>query len=300
MPADTSPRSTSVDRHAAHGELAGDGACRRCRRRPRRRRRSRRSPEARSPRGNGSSASSRYWPMPVIHARPVISGTIAGRPPTVVSSTMPAGEARPDHRLVDERRRRRAQLAAGVQLRQPRRGARPARRAVQPAGVDRRRRARVGAVARRARGTRRGGSRAMRGSSGCDGPVGRVDGGHDGQRRASISSPSGAGRPRAPTRRRRRRSRRSCRRTPCRRRRCPSPGPRRRGRARTRNAGTLRSVTAAARPSSTATRASTSPAGVSSRTTVSGSVTGTMPSRPARWRRRSSRGRTSAGSPRPR
>ena len=41
--------------------------------------------------------------------------------------------------------------------------------------------------------------------------------------------------------------------------------------------GTLRSVTERARPSSTATRASTSPAGVSSRTTVSGSRTSTMP-----------------------
>ena len=39
----------------------------------------------------------------------------------------------------------------------------------------------------------------------------------------------------------------------------------------------MRSVTAAARPSTTATRASTRPAGVSSRTTVSGSVTSTMP-----------------------
>ena len=44
-----------------------------------------------------------------------------------------------------------------------------------------------------------------------------------------------------------------------------------------RKLGTLRSVTARARPPSTATRASTSPAGVSSRTTVSGSLTSTIP-----------------------
>ena len=44
-----------------------------------------------------------------------------------------------------------------------------------------------------------------------------------------------------------------------------------------RNEGTLRSVTWRARPFSTATRASTSPAGTSSRTTVSGSVTATIP-----------------------
>ena len=39
----------------------------------------------------------------------------------------------------------------------------------------------------------------------------------------------------------------------------------------------MRSVTERARPPSTATRASTSPAGVSSRTTVSGSLTATIP-----------------------
>ena len=41
--------------------------------------------------------------------------------------------------------------------------------------------------------------------------------------------------------------------------------------------GTLRIVTALARPCSTWTRASTRPAGTSSRMTVSGSVTSTMP-----------------------
>src|SRR5206468_3035544 len=40
-----------------------------------------------NPAGTGSSGSSRYWPIPVIQARPVISGTTAGRPATDVSST---------------------------------------------------------------------------------------------------------------------------------------------------------------------------------------------------------------------
>ena len=35
--------------------------------------------QSRKPSGNGSSGSSRYSAVPVIHARPVISGTIAGR-----------------------------------------------------------------------------------------------------------------------------------------------------------------------------------------------------------------------------
>src|SRR5215213_1375524 len=39
------------------------------------------------PAGKGSVGSSRYWPMPVIHARPVTSGITAGRPATSVSST---------------------------------------------------------------------------------------------------------------------------------------------------------------------------------------------------------------------
>src|SRR6185503_4808678 len=70
--------------HAAHGELArgrgaddpgaddddvGRGA------------------QRAKPAGNGSSGSSRYCPIPVIHARPVISGTTAGRPPTSASAT---------------------------------------------------------------------------------------------------------------------------------------------------------------------------------------------------------------------
>ena len=56
------------------------------------------------PAGNGSSASSRYWPIPVIQARPVISGTTAGPPADLGLLHEAAGEARPDHRLVDERR----------------------------------------------------------------------------------------------------------------------------------------------------------------------------------------------------
>src|ERR687893_832308 len=44
-----------------------------------------------------------------------------------------------------------------------------------------------------------------------------------------------------------------------------------------RKAGTLRSVADRARPPATATRTCTSPAGVSSETTVSGSVTATIP-----------------------
>ena len=38
------------------------------------------------PSGNGSSASTTYWAMPVIHARPVIVGTTARYGPTVVAS----------------------------------------------------------------------------------------------------------------------------------------------------------------------------------------------------------------------
>ena len=103
------------------------------------------SPSAK-PAGNGSSGSSRYWPIPVIHARPVISGTTAGRPADRRLLDDAAGEARADHRLVDERVAD-GELAARVQLGEPRRGAGPARRAVEPAGMDRRRGARVGAVA---------------------------------------------------------------------------------------------------------------------------------------------------------
>src|SRR5206468_4114140 len=43
--------------------------------------------QSRKPSGNGSFGSSRYSPMPVIQARPVTSGTTAGRPATVVSAT---------------------------------------------------------------------------------------------------------------------------------------------------------------------------------------------------------------------
>ena len=57
------------------------------------------------PAGKGSRSSSRYWPMPVIHARPVISGTTAGRAADLDLLDEPAGEARADDRLVDERPR---------------------------------------------------------------------------------------------------------------------------------------------------------------------------------------------------
>ena len=106
------------------------------------------STSSEKPAGNGSLGSSRYWPIPVIHARPVISGITAGRPPTSVSPT-----SRPVKRVpitdswtksVVER-----ELAAGVQLRHPRARAGPARRAVEPAGVDRDGGAGVGAVAAR-------------------------------------------------------------------------------------------------------------------------------------------------------
>src|SRR5205823_3731441 len=50
----------------------------------------------------------------------------------------PAGEPRPDHRLVHERRVE-LQLAARPQLSHPRAGSRPTRRPVEPARVDRRR-----------------------------------------------------------------------------------------------------------------------------------------------------------------
>ena len=57
----------------------------------------------------------------------------------------------------------------------------------------------------------------------------------------------------------------------------PNPGTATARSRPSRNAGTLRSVTDRARPASTATRTRTRPAGVSSDTSVSGSVTGTMP-----------------------
>ena len=118
--------------------------------------------------GNGSSASSRYWPMPVIQARPVISGTTAGTPADRRLLDQPAGEARADDRLVDERLAER-QLAARVQLGHPRATCRcrTASGRASPGGSTwrRARRRRRGP----ARGRRRGGSRAMRGSSGCTG-----------------------------------------------------------------------------------------------------------------------------------
>src|SRR5690606_18723671 len=38
------------------------------------------------PSGNGSRGSRKYWAVPVIQARPVMDGTTAGLPPTLVSS----------------------------------------------------------------------------------------------------------------------------------------------------------------------------------------------------------------------
>ena len=88
--------------------------------------------------------------MPVIQARPVTSGTIAGRPATARLLGDPAREARSEHRFVDEGLTG-AEFTARVKLREA--GARPgaAWRAVEPAGMDRRRRTSARAVPRRAR-----------------------------------------------------------------------------------------------------------------------------------------------------
>ena len=209
--------------------------------------------------------------MPVIHARPVISGTTAGRAADLDLLDEPAGEARADHRLVDERPRRapsspRACSCAMRALVPVPHG----ERSSQPGWIARR----VARRARRrgpARGRRRGGSRrcARRRDARASGIVDR---GHDraprldqlaGARRVDLE-PDGGGR---------RRSRRSCRRRPCRRR------PRRRRRrcdlrrARAGTTGTLRIVTAVGAPVRRPPRAPR-PArpGVSRRTTVSGSV----------------------------
>ena len=159
VPLDTAPRSSSVTVDAAHRQLARD----------------RRADDpgaddddvghSEKPAGNGSSASSRYWPIAVIHARPVISGTIAGRPPTVVSSAIAPGEARADHRLVDEAVADR-QLAARVQLREP--------RATCRSRTASGRASRGGSRSPRARRRRRGRARGRRraGSPRCAGPPG--------------------------------------------------------------------------------------------------------------------------------
>ena len=69
-----------------------------------------------NPVGNGSVGSSRYWPMPVIHARPLISGTTAGRSRDRHLVDEPADEPASDHRVVRELlaefERRRAHAAA--------------------------------------------------------------------------------------------------------------------------------------------------------------------------------------------
>ena len=57
----------------------------------------------------------------------------------------------------------------------------------------------------------------------------------------------------------------------------PSPGTSTRSSRATANAGTFWIVTSVAAPSRTATSATTSPAGVSSRIVVTGSVTSTIP-----------------------
>ena len=166
------------------------------RRRSRRRRRRRRAAHRAKPAGNGSSASSRYCPMPVIHARPVISGTIAGPPADRRLPDDAAGEARADHRLVDERRRRR----------RARRG-----RAAGPSGATCRSRTASGRASRggsrspRARRRRRGRARGRRRGAagdprvlGMDRPVGALIAAMI-ARPASISSSARAGSTSSPT-----------------------------------------------------------------------------------------------------
>ena len=54
------------------------------------------------PAGNGSVGSSRYWPIPVIQARPLTSGTTAGVAPSADLLDQASDEAAADDRLVDE------------------------------------------------------------------------------------------------------------------------------------------------------------------------------------------------------
>ena len=146
----------------------GPPARARPRRRRSRRRRRRRRVTARSRPGTGPRRRAGTGPSPVIHARPVISGTIAGRPADGRLRHDPAGEARADHRLVDEARRRpparRGRAAApSAPTCRSRTASGPASRGGSTSRRARRRRR------GRARGRRRGGSRAIRGSSGWTG-----------------------------------------------------------------------------------------------------------------------------------
>ena len=80
--------------------------------------------------------------MPVIHARPENVGHDGGRSPTsVVSSSRPVNRVPMNDSFTNSVPQR--QLTTRVQLRHPRAGAGAARRAVEPAGVDRHRVARV-------------------------------------------------------------------------------------------------------------------------------------------------------------
>ena len=85
--------------------------------------------------GNGSVGSRTYWDVPVIHALPVIVGTTASSPATVVASTSRPMNGRSSRDVVDEVVVE-AEQPAGVQLGHARAGAGAARGAVEPAGLD--------------------------------------------------------------------------------------------------------------------------------------------------------------------
>ena len=196
-----------------------------------------------NPCGNGSVGSSRYWPMPVIQARPVTVGMTAGRRPT---SAVPI--SRPMNRVPMNDSLTKSvssgELAAGVQFRHPRRRAGAARRPVEPARVDRHRVPRVRRV--------RAGRDELHVVDMVDAVdqrmlrrVGRVDRVHDrqpGRQDVVLAGPV----ERAARRRRDRRSRRSCRRTRGRRRAFRSPGTSIVASSRSQNAGTFSMVTASA------------------------------------------------------
>ena len=177
-----------------------------------------------------------------------------------------AGEAGADDRLVHERRAER-RARRGPELGHPSARAGPARRAVDPAGMDGGGRTAVGSV-RAGRGPDTCRQPRMSGSSGCTGSSTAAISASP----ASTSSSACSGRDLEPggggvgdgvevaavghvvanARR-------------------PPPS------VAWRKDGTLRRLTDFARPSSTCTRASTRPAGTSRRTSVSGSWTSTMP-----------------------
>ena len=99
-----------------------------------------------NPAGNGSVGSSRYWLIPVIQARPLTSGTTAGTEPRLVSSSR-----RPVNRLpmIDSLTNSwpSGELPPRVERGHPGRGPGAARGPIEPAGVDRGRVSRIGAVA---------------------------------------------------------------------------------------------------------------------------------------------------------